>query len=71
MAKTNDLQVMQETLRVLITSLAGVTQLDLAKLAQLLGSGAFLPGLDPQTRLCLTDLAEGLTAIAPVQGPRQ
>lgn len=71
MAKTPDLQVMQETLRSVLLALCASSQVDRVALAKALNAFAFHPGIAPQTRLNLQDLAEGMTAIAPPGGPSQ
>ena len=71
MGKESDLQVMQETLRLVLLALCASSSIDRAALAKALTAMCFAPGIDPQTRLCLQDLAEGMTAIAPGAGPKQ
>lgn len=71
MGKASDLQVMQEVMRGLLMSLCVATTVDRTKLAMALSAFSLHPGIEPQARACLQDLAQGMTAIAPPGGPKQ
>lgn len=71
MANPHELQVMQETLRGILLALCDAAPVDRAAFARNLSAMAFSPGIDPQTRLCLQDLATRLPAIASSAGPSQ
>jgi len=64
------LNVLQQALRTLTLSLAAATKADLHVLSQMLKASSSNDQLEPEARLMLTDLAEGMGMLATQLQPK-
>jgi len=64
MPENYTLEVTQQTLRLLMLSLAAASGADMGKLAHLLAAASRQPGILPESSAMLADLAEGAGIVA-------
>lgn len=71
MATSTDLQVMQETMRLVLLAICDAGPVKRAALAKALAARAYARDVDPQTRVCMQELAKEMAVIAPGFRPDQ